>query len=220
VSDWRPAVLAAAIVLAGGGLVGSLTADSPTIRTRTVVRFVPTTPAITRTTTQPAAGPQAEQPPAPPVTQTTPPERAEPTDPSDTLAELVRGESVNNPSAYYGTVRLGGKSYYGTSVSVGYGGDNDTRIEVNNRYKRVTGLVGIADDAECPTNEASVSIVDTQSGQDLWGPKRVNIDSPIPFSVKIAGLRNIELVPLSVAESGAGCDNAANVAWGNVEFMK
>lgn len=231
-SDWRPSLLAATIVLFGGGFFGSVAADRSDKNAKGLSRGV----SSSRAGEGPARASgksQSKGQPTSPGTETTaagiqvtPPANTR----ADTLTELNDGGRVSSGSVAptFGTVTIAGKSYEGVSMSVGR---NDSSpwllIETNARYKRLRGVVGIKGDTDCPRNDARVSITDDQ-GQNLWGPERVSFNSPKRFDMSIKDLARVKLVQLSLAssEGSAGTcgfvpdDPKSDPAWGQVEFVK
>jgi len=227
-SDWRPSVLAAAVVLLVGGYVGAVTAPDSRPAARTVTERV-----IGGAGQQPAT---ASDPTRSATTTTsaddelTPPARP---DAPDTLSELYRAGRLDDDfgGIDVGTKTIAGKTYDdGVSMFTDRSGDdfsNNTGrlpITLKRQYLRLRGVVGIDGEAPCPGNDASVSIVDDQ-GQILWGPRHVSFNVDEHFDIAIKDLPRIELVQRSLASSEDRCDDGevselTYPAWGQLKFVK
>jgi len=234
VSNWRPSFLAATIVLSGGGFVGAVTADRADTNARTASQAL-SSPRTGRAAEEPAgkgqSNGQSTSPgtaTTPPGTKTTPPgiKITPPADPRapDTLSELNSGGQVEEGFADFGTQKIAGERYEGVSMNVSpydsYG-TPELPIKTDGRYKKLRGLVGIDGDTMCPRNDANVWITDDQ-GHYLWGPERVSFNFPKRFNIKIKRPPRVNLVQRSAVPNGDRCDDndEADVAWGQVEFVK
>ena len=224
-SDWRPSLLAATIVLSGGGFVGAVTADRSDTNARTASQGV-SSPRAARGTEEPAGKVRGNGQSSSPGTETTAP-GIEVTPPAntraDTLTELNEGGQVEEDGEEdFGTQTIAGKTYEGVSMFVNRGdvfGTPKLPIKTKGQYKRLRGVVGISGDTECPRIDARVSITDDQ-GQDLWGPERVSFNSPKRFDISIKGLPSVNLVQRSLSPSADSFSCTADPAWGQVEFVK
>lgn len=227
-SDWRPSLLAAVIVLSGGGFVGAATADRSDTHARTSPRRGPSARAGGGPARASGKG-QSKGQSTSPATDTTstgievvPPANTR----ADTLTELNTAGDVdgNTVEAKFGTRTISGHTFQGVSTDV-YRDDKFStgspwiKVRTKGRYQRVSGVVGITGDAQCGT-DASMSITDA-GGETLWGPERVTINSAKRFDISINGRIGINLVGRSLAESDDGCGQGlANPAWGDVKFVK
>lgn len=96
------------------------------------------------------------------------------------------------------------------------------RIQTNGDFDRITGFAGINDATECPENTALLHI-ENERGQTLWGPRLVQIGSPIHFSADLHRAIQVELIS-EVTRSNSGSSDAcvagdADPAWGGVQFV-
>ncbi|MGI9099822.1 MAG: hypothetical protein ACR2H2_15255 [Solirubrobacteraceae bacterium] len=213
---WQRTLLAAAVVILCGTVVGAL-AGGPADHGVTTVTHV-----VTRPSTVP------QSPSTPPETATdpggiaiTPPAAG---DAPDTLKELYDSDRVEGTDADFGIVAIAEKTYEGASMYVDRDGGRGTPqvvINTKGRYKRIKGVVGISDSAECAENDANVSITNG-NGDRLWGPERVGINSPKRFDISIRNRARVTLDQLSLASGDNPCDGDtfAYPAWGEVEFVK
>jgi len=207
--------LAAVIVIVCGTVVGALAGGSSDEGTRTITRVV------TRTVAQPqVASPKTATDPG--GIAITPPAAA---DTPDTLKELYDSGRVENPTfADFGIVTIAKKTYEGVLMHTdrkGLVAGYVPRLVINvkGRYKQVTGVVGIDDEAECTENDATVSITN-DDGRTLWGPREVKFNSPGSFIVSIRNRARVTLDQLSLASSDDPCDGVAYLAWGDLKFVK
>jgi len=145
----RAFLLATAAVIVCGTAAGALIGGPSGDGVRTVTR--PGTEA------QPQSAPQTATDPG--GIAITPPAAV---DAPDTLKELYDADRVEyNPDADFEIVTIAKKTYEGMSTEVdreGIAGAPRIVINTNGRYKRIEGVVGIRDDAECTENAGSVSI--------------------------------------------------------------
>lgn len=229
-SDWRPSLLAATVVVCFGGFIGAATDDRSETKATTDSQGVPNTSAQRgRVDSGGGEGRSTGQTTSPGSESTAPGVEVVPpadTRAADTLMELYEAGRVEETGeADFGPQTIADKTYK-DGVSM-YVQSNDTfgtprlPIKTNGRYKRLRGVVGISGDTDCPRFDATVSITDDQ-GQTLWGPQRVSFNSPKGFDIRIKGLALVNLVQRSLASSEDSCDSGdtADPAWGSVEFVK
>ena len=209
-TGWQRALLAPAIVVASGITVGVLT-GSPSDESGKVVTRIVTRP-------EPQAGPPNTATDPAGIAITPPSARDAP----DTLDELNDKGLTDDLYVDFGIITIADKTYEGMSTVVdrdGVAGDPQFEIKTNGRYKRMKGVVGIRDDAECTENDARVSITNG-AGDTLWGPEHVRLNVPKGFDISIRNRSRVTLDGLSLAPSDNPCNGEANVAWGDVKFVK
>jgi hypothetical protein len=95
-------------------------------------------------------------------------------------------------------------------------------IKTRGRFTKMTFVAGVASDARCSTNHASVRIAD-QSGRTLWGPATVSMDRPRSGTILIA--RPVQIILKQQGIDGrtgyGGCmGGEVDVAWGHVTFAE
>lgn len=136
----------------------------------------------------------------------------------DGLQELVEAEDAPSEPEY-GSVELAGDTFDDGAMITAYPDEkSEISLRVGARYTKVTGYVGIDNQANCEDNRAEVSVTDPK-GNALWGPETVNFDSKQEVSARITGQNRVILKQRPLQSGYDECDSGgAPVAWGQMRF--